>query len=78
MRDYSTMDNVIKREFQDIRHSVSPKKSEALQNMNAFLLLAACMSLSAIRKSQSKQVQLYHEFGSNVTGLFARGTGVFY
>jgi hypothetical protein len=58
MRDYSSMDNVFKREFQDIRDSVSKKKSEALRNMIIFLFLASLSLLnyfSLIRKSQSKQ-----------------------
>jgi hypothetical protein len=53
--DYSTIDN-LERELQTIHDSVSRKKSQALGNMNICLLAVAVWSLSAIRKSRSKQV----------------------
>jgi hypothetical protein len=58
MRDYSSMDNVFKREFQDIHNSISKKKSDASRTTITFFYLASLNLLICfllIRKSQSKQ-----------------------
>jgi hypothetical protein len=61
LRDYSTIDLHIKAMLQDICHSVSKKKSDALHGMGTFLCLAAMMGMlnySAILKAKNQSVKL--------------------
>ena len=57
LRDYSTIDADNKSNLQEILHSVSQKKSEALKSMGTFGLLACLsfMNYSIIRKSQNRK-----------------------
>ena len=55
LRDYSTIDLHIQATLQDIRNSVSKKKSDALHGISTFLCLAAMMGIvnySIIRKAR--------------------------
>ena len=57
--DYSRTDHYVKSDFEDIRNSVSKKKSDALHNMSMWLLFACLIWLphySMHRKSQTKTV----------------------
>jgi|GEM_PF-5940643 len=55
LRDYSTMDHSTKSDFQEIRRSVSMKKSDALKQMS-WLLLMASLNFFLFWKFQNKQV----------------------
>jgi hypothetical protein len=57
MRDYSTMNIEVKSQLQDIRNSVSKKKSDALHNLGFFLFLASLSftNYSISRKSEQRK-----------------------
>jgi len=59
--DFSRTDHYVKSDFQDIRNSVSKKKSDALHSMFMFLLFALSMGLvhySTILKTKNQSVKL--------------------
>jgi hypothetical protein len=57
MRDYSTVNLDAKSQLEDIRNSVSKKKSDALHNIGLFLCLASItfMSCSAMQKNEQRK-----------------------
>ena len=61
LRDYLTMGNYTKPQFQSLRDSVSKKKLDALHNLSLFLCLAAMMGIvnySTILKVKNQSVKL--------------------
>jgi hypothetical protein len=59
LRDFSSIDIYSKSELQNIRDSVTKKKTDALHGVGMFLLFAGCMVFvhySVLRKTQAKQV----------------------
>jgi hypothetical protein len=60
LRDYSTIDLHIRATLQDIRNSVSKKKTDALRGVSMYLCLAAMLGMvnySAILKAKNQSVK---------------------